>query len=76
MPSLALTPRGHLLFGTAGAPAELPDELSRRLGDAFGRGSGYGLLELGATEVGTTLPADLGYWRGFAARFVAEVCAS
>jgi superfamily II DNA or RNA helicase len=76
MPSLTLTPRGHLLF-TIAADNGLPlsAALSHRLERAFDRGSGLGLLELGAGEVGTPLPADLGYWRDFAARLVTTVCA-
>ena len=71
MPSLALTPRGHLRFTGADGVLQLPADLSRRLDDAFARGSGHGLLELGAAEVGTALPAELGYWRDFGAQFVA-----
>jgi non-specific serine/threonine protein kinase len=75
MPSLALTPRGHLLFSRAGETVGLANGLASTLESAFGRGSGHGLLELGATEVGTVLPADLSYWRDFAARFVTALCA-
>ena len=74
MPSLALTPRGHLLFTAADDTLQLPSGLSRRLESAFGRGSAHGLLELGAAEVGTALPADLSYWRDFAARLVTAIC--
>ncbi|MGH9385581.1 MAG: DEAD/DEAH box helicase, partial [Vicinamibacterales bacterium] len=75
MPSLALTPRGHLLFNRAGETVGLTGGRASTLESAFGRGSGHGLLELGATEVGTLLPADLSYWRDFAARFVTALCA-
>jgi non-specific serine/threonine protein kinase len=75
MPSLALTPRGHLLFDHEGGNAELTHGLASRLERAFERGSGHGLFELGAAEVGTLLPADLAYWRDFAARFVTALCA-
>jgi superfamily II DNA or RNA helicase len=73
MSSLALTPRGHLLF-TVTDYALVPQASVRGLERAFGRGSGHGLFELGATEVGTALPADLSYWRDFAARLVAVIC--
>jgi non-specific serine/threonine protein kinase len=68
---LTLTPRGHLLLtsddrATFHAPS---------VDTAFARGSGHGLLELGATEVGTALAPDLSYWRDFGARFVTAVCA-
>jgi non-specific serine/threonine protein kinase len=45
------------------------------LDTAFARGSGHGVLELGATEVGTTLAPDLSFWRDFGARFITAVCA-
>ena len=74
VPSLALTPRGHLLFTGADDASESPAARWRALEGAFARGSGHGLLEIGAGEVGTTLPADIGYWRDFAARFVTTIC--
>ena len=73
MPRLALTPRGHLLL-TVTDDALLPGALARRLESAFDRGSGHGLFELGAAEVGTAFPADLSFWRDFGARLVAAVC--
>ena len=74
MPSLALTPRGRLLF--TGANDASPPSTARwhTLEGAFARGSGYGLLQLGAGEVGTVLPADFSYWRDFAARLVTTIC--
>ena len=74
MALLALTPRGRLLFMTADGSFQPPVALLRRLESAFGRGSGHGLLELGAAEVGTALPADFSYWRDFAARLVTTIC--
>jgi non-specific serine/threonine protein kinase len=75
MPSLALTPRGHLLFtGTNDAQQPAAAGLWRTLEGAFARGSGHGLLELGAREVGTALPADFSYWRDFAARLITTIC--
>jgi non-specific serine/threonine protein kinase len=68
---VTLTPRGHLLLTSDdSAPIHAPS-----VDTAFERGSGYGLLELGATEVGTTLAPELSYWRDFGARFVTAVCA-
>src|SRR5438445_221535 len=74
MASLALTPRGHLLFAVAGDSFELAPALSRKLEHAFARGSGHGLLELGVGQVGTALPPDLSYWRDFAARLITNIC--
>ncbi len=75
-PGLAplLTPQRHLRAAPhADAPA-LPAELQERLGRAFARGAGHGLLLLGAEQVGTTLPPTWGWWRDFAARYVTGVC--
>ncbi len=74
MSSLALTPRGHLLFTAADDAAQAPAPLSEKLEAASVRGSGPGLPNLGACEVGTGLPADFSYWRDFAARFVTTIC--
>src|SRR5687767_12126278 len=74
MASLSLTPRGHLLFTVEEDAFSLSDSVVHRLETAFGRGSGHGLFELGAGEVGTALPADLSYWRDFGARLVTAIC--
>src|SRR5580704_11691961 len=74
MPSLALTPRGHLLFSGPEDAPQPPAARSRTLERAFARGSGHGLLELGAGEVKIALPADFNYWRDFAARLVTTIC--
>ena len=70
---LRLTPHGHLLLeGTDEAPV-LDEQVAARLTDAFGRGAGYGLLRLGAGEVGQALPPAFVWWRDFAARYVGAV---
>ena len=69
-----LTPHGRLLLDAADDVVALPPDLSNRLRQAFARGSGHGLLQLGAAEVGTTLPPLLGYWREFGAHYVSAVC--
>jgi non-specific serine/threonine protein kinase len=74
-----LTPHGLLtlvqsLDAVEEAPALAP-ERGVRLETAFARGSGHGLLVLGADEVGTTLPPTLSYWRKFGARYVTALCA-
>ena len=52
----------------------LEPELARRLQNAFARGSGHGLLQLGASEVGVALPPVFSYWREFGARYVTALC--
>jgi RNA polymerase sigma factor (sigma-70 family) len=69
-----LTPHGHLLLAEEGDATELEPEVAQRLRGSFARGSGHGLLQLGAAEVGTALPAVFSYWREFAARYVTALC--
>src|SRR5216684_2458837 len=69
-----LTPHGRLaLVQVADAPF-LDPELAQRLRDAFDRGSGHGLLQLGADEVGTALPPVFSYWREFGAWYITTLC--
>src|SRR6266567_5650246 len=70
----ALTPHGHLVLTEDHDAAPLDLELAQRLQNAFARGSGHGLLQLGAGEVGTVIPPVFSYWREIAARYVTAVC--
>jgi non-specific serine/threonine protein kinase len=65
--TVTLSPLGRLAIeaGGGGSP----------LAGAFINGTGHGLLRLGADEVGTPLSPVLSYWRDFAARYVASLCA-
>jgi non-specific serine/threonine protein kinase len=69
-----LTPHAHLLLEVVDDAPALPPDLSHRLQEAFGRGSGHGLLQLGAAEVETPLPPLFAYWREFGAQYVSAVC--
>src|SRR4051812_6588 len=71
---LRLTPRGHLLLEEADDAPTLDDKVAARLTTAFDRGTGYGLLRLGAGEIGQSLPPALTWWRDFAIRYVEAVC--
>jgi non-specific serine/threonine protein kinase len=71
---LRLTPRGHLLLEEADDAPTLDDKVAARLASAFGRGTGYGLLQLGAGEIGQSLPPAFIWWRDFAVRYVEAVC--
>ena len=69
------TPHGRLLLAPSPDATVLDAATAERLRDAFARGAGHGLLQLGAGEVKTALPAALGWWRDFAARYVTALCA-
>ena len=71
---LRLTPQGHLVSEEAEDFPVLEDRIAARLVEAFAQGSGYGLMWLGAEEVGQALPPVLGWWRDFAARYVEGLC--
>jgi non-specific serine/threonine protein kinase len=70
-----LSPHGRLaLVEVPDAPA-LDSELAQRLGNAFARGAGHGLLQLAAAEAGATLPPVFSYWREFGTGYVTALCA-
>ena len=69
-----LSPHGRLTLGQVDDAPALEPALAKRLLDAFARGSGHGLLQLGAAEVGTPLPPVLAYWREFGTRYVTTLC--
>src|SRR5450759_2450298 len=71
---LSLTPHGRLVL-THDADAPCFDSgLRDRLLQALERGSGHGLLLLGADEAGAALPPVHSYWREFGARYVTSLC--
>ena len=70
----ALTPHGHLTLAEDRDAPALEPELVQRLRGAFTRGSGHGLLQLGAGEIGTAIPSVFSYWREFGARYVTAIC--
>jgi hypothetical protein len=54
--SLKLTPHGCLTLEESSDAVELAPELGRRLQEAFYRSAGSGLMQLGAREIGQTMP--------------------
>jgi hypothetical protein len=72
--SLGLTPHGRLVLTHDADAPPLDAELRERLRQAFDRGSGHGLLLLGADEAGTALPPVASYWREFGAHYVTALC--
>src|ERR1700680_4997558 len=73
MLSPVLTPHGSLILRQA--EEALGSEPHSRLEQAFVRGTGHGLLYLGADEVGTALSPVLSYWREFGVRYVTALTA-
>ena len=69
-----VTPHGRLTLVQAHEGPTLDPGLAGRLQSAFARGSGHGLLQLGAGEVGTALPPILSFWRELGARYVTALC--
>ena len=71
---LRVTPHGHLVCELSADAPDMDEVIAGRLGEAFGRSSGHGLLRLGAGEVGLAVPPLFAWWRAFAARYVAMLC--
>jgi superfamily II DNA or RNA helicase len=69
-----LTPHGRLILVQDNDAASVDADLAQRVQTAFARGSGHGLLQLGANEIGVALPATLSYWREFAGMYVTAIC--
>src|SRR5271154_7216957 len=70
-----LTPHGALRLDPGEDDFVLEGALAERVRGRFERGAGHGLLQLGAGEAGSALPPALAWWRDFASRWVAELCA-
>jgi SNF2 domain-containing protein/SNF2 helicase protein/helicase-like protein len=71
---LRLTPHGRLMVEETEETPILDERVAVRLAKAFAEGTGQGLLQLGAGEVGQALPPALMWWRGFSAQYVGALC--
>src|SRR5450756_566413 len=71
---LSLTPHGRLVLTHDADAPRFDSGLADRLRHALERGSGHGLLLLGADEAGAALPPVHSYWREFGARYVTSLC--
>src|SRR6266851_2605659 len=71
---LRLTPHGRLSVEDQDDGPDIDAAASIRLIDAFARGTGYGLVWLGAAEVGQALPPLFVWWRDFASLYVGSLC--
>jgi non-specific serine/threonine protein kinase len=76
---VAILPAGAMLVDTAPGGDEASDGLSvaarARVGRAFARGIGHALLDLGTTELDTTLAPPLAFLRELGRAFVTRLCA-
>ena len=71
---LRLTPQGRLVVEDQDDAPEIDAKITARLTEAFAAGTGFGLVRLGAGEVGQALPPAFVWWRDFAARYVGALC--
>src|ERR1700682_1248604 len=71
---LRLTPHGRLVVENQDDAPGIDRATSIRLTKAFARGTGHGLVWLGAAEVRQTLPPVFVWWRDFAARYIGSLC--
>src|SRR5437764_3871162 len=71
---LRLTPHGRLSVDDQDNGPDIDAAASIRLIDAFARGTGYGLMWLGAAEAEQALPPLFVWWRDFAALYVGSLC--
>ena len=69
-----LTPHGRLVIVPQNDAPEIDSLIGERIQKNFERGSGYGLLWLGAAEIGQVLPPAFSYFRDFGNRFVTALC--
>src|SRR5260370_21733651 len=73
-PIPVITLPGSVRPDPAAGDCLLESGLADVLEKSFERGSGHGLLHLGAGEAGSVLPASLAWWRDFGMRFIADLC--
>jgi len=72
----ALTPSGRVtLDHDPDGAFPLSAKAADRIEQAFARGTGHGLLHLGAAELGTALDPSLSWWRELGRLLVAATCA-
>ena len=71
-----LTPTGRISIDARSSDAGpmLSVAVQQRILEAFKKGRGHGVLQLGATELSTDLHPSLSYWRDIGNAFVARVC--
>ena len=69
-----LTPQGHLTLDQGEDASPIDTAIAQQLQSSFRRGTGHGLLWLGADAAGMVLPTVFSYWREFGSRYVTALC--
>lgn len=73
--SLRLSPIGHLyLYSNAETSEILPKSIAEKIHSFFSVSESVGLLRLGLSDFGATLPASFTFWQQFSKLFITEVC--
>ncbi|MFZ2314134.1 MAG: DEAD/DEAH box helicase [Gammaproteobacteria bacterium] len=73
--SLSLSPVGHLyLYADAENKEILPKPIAEKINSFFSISESVGLLRLGLSNFGTSLPASFTFWQQFSALFITEIC--
>src|SRR5476651_2367681 len=73
--SLSISPAGHLyLYSDPQCEELIPAQAAEKIQSFFSGGSAIGLLRLGITNFGNSLPLSLNFWQQFTKLFMTEVC--
>lgn len=73
--ALEISPTGRIHLASVAGSSDLSPAATTRIRQAFERGSGHGLLHLGAVELATWLPSSLAFGRELGHLFMARLCA-
>ena len=73
--SLSLSPIGHLsLYSDPENTETLPKSIAEKIHSFFSVSESVGLLRLGLSNFGTSLPASFTFWQQFSKLFITEIC--
>jgi len=72
--ALILTPAGHLRVAQGSEVDDVPSAALVRVRKAFAAAPAAGLFSLAGERLEQPLPAPLGWWRDFAARYLTDLC--
>ncbi len=73
--ALEISPTGRIHLASVAGHSDLSPAATTRIRQAFERGSGHGLLHLGAVELAMWLPSSLAFGRELGHLFMARLCA-